>query len=79
MTCIRTGANVYLAWDDSYAHCDLHLINDVYIARISEVTSHKPKTIHAVIDDYDMWTHDKPYGTLVSRQVSRFNYEGFAP
>lgn len=79
MTCIKTGAHIYLAPYDEYLYGDAFEVNGVYYFRICE-RSLKPllPVLHFIVNDYANW-FDKDTArdsTLVATHCHNHGYEG---
>lgn len=78
MTCIKTGAHVYLEQYNEWAYGDVHLFGTAHILRVAQIEiaqpiySHKHFTFH----DVSVKWNDKPYGTIVSLSATNHGYEG---
>ncbi len=83
-TCIKTGAQLYLANYGAYVYGDLHQVSeDIYIMRTATARSfevvNNTNIVHGIVHDiYEWWeeNNDKCYGTLVITQMQYLGYEG---
>ena len=77
MTCIKTGAHVFLEEYGEWAYGDVHLVNGVHILRVAQVEFSpiyldKHFTFHAITN----WWKDKPYGTIIASFATNHGYNG---
>lgn len=84
MTCIHTGAHIFVVSHHVYARCDAHQFGKTYIFRVV-VTDFEPleEVIHFTVKDFDEWfdrsLSDSRRGvsTLIAREVEEHGYEGW--
>jgi len=87
MTCLKTGAHVYLEEYGEWVYGDMHAFTVwefangdnavVYVMRVSArqrvpISIIKHFTIHKIDSDWQ----DQPYGTIVATSVTNYSYEG---
>lgn len=84
MTCIHTGAHIYVHSHGVYARCDAHQFGKTYVFRIVEADFHPMETvIHFTVKDFDEWfdrgLSDSRRGvsTMIARDVEEHGYEGW--
>lgn len=89
MTCVKTGADIYIIPYGEFAHCDAHECNGAFFFRISHVSrSPTGSVIHYEVNNVDSWwdrgeenddERGRPiYSTLVAdaSSVISYGYEG---
>ena len=68
MTCMKTGAEIYIDQYGEWAHCDAFVVNGVAVFRIVQ-TSREPMAdkIHYTVHSVDEWfDKDSIVSTLIS-------------
>lgn len=79
MTCVKTGAHVFLEEYHEFAYGDMHEFFGCHILRVSsrgpEPQNGSDKVHFQVMSIMEQW-NDKPYGTIVCAGINNFGYDG---
>ena len=77
MTCIKTGAHVFLEEYDEWAYGDMHIVGSVYVFRVAQVEFGPIYSVmHFTVHSIANWFKDQPYGTIIATSVTDHGYDG---
>lgn len=79
MTCIKTGADVWLAQHNCYVHCDAHEFADGEVLLL-RTTGHRyyegPMPCQYTVWEIAEWFDPTQRGTLITTNFTYHSYEG---